>query len=210
MWALRLAKPADPFLSPNADAVLKANVETLANGIFDPRAKAFVEERAMHAPKVRLGPVIQLRLRPDVKEQLRNVSNRDLGTWLNSEILTSRGVALLADHVRRQFPEALPQDARDWAAALLKSPNSRLSAALVRADLYYNWRCAHRGSNPKDLFDDMYHVLNAIYCDVYATKERRHGQYAELLLTTHTRVAIYDGHTPLNSWIVELPQIQRE
>jgi hypothetical protein len=67
--------------------------------------------------------------------------------------------------------------------------------------LYYNWRCANRGSNPKDLFDDMYHVLNAIYCDVYATKERGHAEYAGLLLTTNTKVAIYDGRTPVGGWI---------
>ena len=45
---------------------------------------------------------------------------------------------------------------------LTASPACHLSRALVRADLYYNWRCANRGSNPKDLFDDTYDVLNAI------------------------------------------------
>jgi hypothetical protein len=79
-----------------------------------------------------------------------------------------------------------------------------LSKALVRADLYYSWRCANRGSNPRDLFDDMYHVLNGIYCDVYATKEPGHARYAGLLLTRNTKIAIYDGQAPLGQWIEAL------
>jgi hypothetical protein len=37
---------------------------------------------------------------------------------------------------------------------------------------YYNWRCARHGSNRPDLIDDMFHVLNATYCDVYVSKEK--------------------------------------
>ena len=158
----------------------------------------------MLAPRIRRGPIRQLELRPDVKQRLKGVSDQQLGAWLRSEALSDQGVALLADHVRRQFSEASPEDASEWALGLLGSSSCRLSAALVRADLYYNWRCAHRGSNPKDLFDDMYHVLNAIYCDVYATKEPGHAQYAGLLLTQHTKVAIYENQTPVGTWIVGL------
>jgi hypothetical protein len=95
-------------------------------------------------------------------------------------------------------------DAAEWALGLLESPMCLLSKALVRADLYYSWRCANRGSNPRDLFDDMYHVLNGIYCDVYATKEPGHARYAGLLLTRNTKIAIYDGQAPLGQWIEAL------
>jgi len=50
-----------------------------------------------------------------------------------------------------------------------------------------------RESVPKDLIDDMYHVLNAVYCDVYATAERRQAEYASLILALNTTVAIYPG-----------------
>ena len=124
--------------------------------------------------------------------------------WLQAEtVADDPGAAILAGHVRR-FSEASPLDAVECALGLLDSPDCRVARALVRADLYYNWRCANRGSNPKDLFDDMHHVLNAIYCDVYATKESGHAEYAGLLLTTNTRVAIYDGRTPVGEWIEAL------
>jgi len=110
----------------------------------------------------------------------------------------------LVEHIRRQFSDAPLREAREWAVGLLTLPGCDLAKALVRADLYYNWRCARRGSNPRDLFDDIYHVLNAVYCDVYATKEQRHAEYAGLLLTASTKVAIYKHQIPLADWLVAL------
>jgi hypothetical protein len=115
--------------------------------------------------------------------------------------MTDRGATQLAAQITRRFREASSEEADKWASGLLASPTYRLARALVRADLYYSWRCANRGSNPKDLYDDMYHVLNAIYCDTYATKEPGHAKYAGLLLTPNTRVAIYDGQNPVGEWI---------
>jgi hypothetical protein len=87
--------------------------------------------------------------------------------------------------------------------ALLANPRFRFSRGVVRADLYYNWRCANRGSNPPDLIDDMFHVLNATYCDVYATKDKKQLEYAGLMLTADTRVEIYTSG-PVDQWLLGL------
>ena len=84
----------------------------------------------------------------------------------------------------------------------------RAAKALVRADLYFNWRCAHRGSNPKDLYDDMYHVMGAIYCDTYVTKEPAQAEYAHLLLTRNTGVHIYPSEIPVDVWLESLTSKQ--
>jgi hypothetical protein len=47
-------------------------------------------------------------------------------------------------------------------------------------------------------------VLNAAYCDVYATKEPGQQNYAELLLTSRTKVAIYKGQSSLDRWLADL------
>jgi len=75
---------------------------------------------------------------------------------------------------------------------------------VIRSDLYYNWRCAHRESVPKDLIDDMYHVLNSVYCDIYTTAEKGQAEYAHLLLTSNTKVAIYADASPVDRWIESL------
>jgi len=204
MWALKVGKRVNPFLPPVGYTPLKSNVGLLASGNFDERAAAFVDERTGLARRTRAGPIAQLALRPDVKQRLEGISDSDVENWLRSETLSDRGAGLLAGHVRRQFPEASLEDASEWALRLLASPVCRLSRALVRADLYYNWRCAMRGSNPSDLFDDMYHVLNAVYCDVYATRERRHARYAGMLLAADTRVAIHEPGTLAGDWILNL------
>jgi len=206
MWGVRLGKPPEIFLNSEAFDTLRSNVGALAGGDFDERAKTFVEERAALARHIRSSQAEQLTRRPDVRERLKLISDKQLPAWLAAETRSSQGVALLVEHIRRQFSDAPPRDAYEWAVGLLTSGGCNLSKALVRADLYYNWRCARRGSNPKDLYDDIYHVLNAIYCDIYTTKEQGHAKYAGLLLTTSTKVAIYEGQTPLADWLLALAE----
>jgi hypothetical protein len=88
--------------------------------------------------------------------------------------------------------------------AFLASPIAKVAGGLVRADLYYNWRCANRDSNPQDLMDDMLHVLQATYCNVYVTAEKKQSEYSGLLLTAGTSVATYDGRTPVGRWLARL------
>ena len=111
---------------------------------------------------------------------------------------------LLAEQITRQFPEAPPAEALTWAAPLLASRTSRLAKGLVRADLYFNWRWAHRRAIPRDLYNDMYHVLLSTYCDVYATRESKQMGYAGLLLTPNIKLALYDSQCPLADWLKAL------
>ena len=50
----------------------------------------------------------------------------------------------------------------------------------------------------------MLHVLQAIYCHFYATGEGKQTEYANLLLTARTKVAIYDRNTPIDQWLMSL------
>jgi hypothetical protein len=60
------------------------------------------------------------------------------------------------------------------------------------------------GSNPADLVDDMLHVLQAIYSDFDVTGEGKLTEYASLLLSPRTKVAIYDLKTPIDQWLLIL------
>jgi hypothetical protein len=191
----------DAFLREEYYGVLRQEVGKLANGELDERAGEIIQERSAFASSTRLGQVRHLKNRADTKHKLKLVAPEKLEQWLQTETLTPTGVAILTSHILRQFPDAPRMEAAEYASALLSTPASRMARGLVRADLYYNWRCAHRDSNRKDLVDDMYHVLNSVHCDVYATKEKRQAEYAGLLLTANTNVAIYDGQTPLDRWV---------
>jgi hypothetical protein len=123
---------------------------------------------------------------------------------------TPTALSLLSDKIRYRFSEATLVDSLLYARALLESQTLRAAKALVRADLYFNWRCAHRGSIPKDLYDDMYHVLGAIYCDAYVTKEPAQAEYAHLLLTRATSVHIYTPNVPIDRWLESLTPSGRQ
>ena len=91
-----------------------------------------------------------------------------------------------------------------YAQELIGLPSARVARGLIRADLYFNWRCAHMGSIKPDLQHDMHHVLSSSYCDVYATKEANHAKYAHLFLTPATRVCIYENKVPIDGWLLAL------
>ena len=205
MLALRSPTLAvSPFLPPENYGEFRRDVEGLAGGDFDERANEFVRVRSSLGLTARSGPAGQLR--NDVSQRLRGVAPADLERWMETEIMSPQGVTILTEQIRRQFPEAPLEEAVSWAVPLLTSPTCRLARGLVCADLYFNWRWVHRGSLPRDLYHDMYHVLISTYCEIYATKESRQAEYAGLLLTPRTRVAIYDGQNSLDGWLAALVQ----
>jgi len=194
----------EPILSSSDTEKVMQEVAKLADGAFDEKADNFIKQRIAAAEASRRDQRNHLDRRPDMREKLRTIRFEDLEKWLEDEMKTATGTALLAGHIQRLFPEAPATEVSEWAPALLALPSYRIARGLVRADLYYNWRCAHRNSNPKDLLDDMFHVLNAIYCDVYATKENGQADYARFLLTSRTRVVIYDGRVGVDHWLETL------
>lgn len=202
MWALKWhVLTINPLLSSSDTTKVMQEVSKLASGNFDEKADSFIKQRIAAAKASRRNQQNYMDRRSDRKEKLRTIRPEHLEKWLEDETKTATGAALLAGHIQRQFPDAPPADVSEWAQALVALPSYRLARGAVRADLYYNWRCAHRNSNPKDLLDDMFHVLNAIYCDVYATKESGQAAYARYLLTSRTKVAIYDGQVGVDSWL---------
>jgi len=205
MEALKSRTPkTDAFLNAEAYALLAQEVDKLANGQFDQRASEFIKNQREFALNTRWGQVRHLETRADTKRRLKKVTPENLKEWLRTETLSSVGIAILARHILRQFPDAPRVEVVEYASSLLVCAASRIARGLVRADLYYNWRCAHRESNPKDLIDDMKHVLNSTHCDVYATEEEKQAEYAGLLLTANTNVVIFNGDKPVEQWLAEL------
>ncbi len=192
------------FYSPEEYASLQTEVEKLSQGIFDDRADEFIVGRRAFSESTRSDQKSHFDHKQHVRDQLTSVSHDQLAAWLDSEMPSDTGVAILARHLCRMYQDIPVETAILNAQALLHIPASRIAKGIVRADLYYNWRCANRGSNPKDLVDDLYHVLNSSYCSVYATAEAGQTEYAALMLSQWTRVTIYDGQLPVDEWLLSL------
>jgi hypothetical protein len=188
----------DPLLHGSDRADESQEVDKLANGIVEDRVLQFIAQRTQHAKKSRADQVDHFADRQEVKEKLQKLPESKLSEWLTLVTTARAGGEALCSHLERMFA---PAPTIDDALALLRAPVARAARALVRADLYSNWRCANRNSNPFDLMDDMLHVLQATYSDVYVTAEKKQSDYASLLLDHRTRVAIYDGRTPVDLWL---------
>jgi hypothetical protein len=189
------------FYGPNEYALLRSEVEKLSQGICDTRAEQFIAGRKQFSESTRSGQKSHFQAKQHVRNQLKLVSEDQLHAWLDKEMLAASGTAILTSHLLRMYESLLEETAILNAHALLRIPPSRIAKGIVRADLYFNWRCANRGSNPKDLADDLYHVLNSSYCAVYATAEPGQAEYASLVLTERTKVAIYNDQTPVDAWL---------
>src|SRR5258708_6497506 len=205
MWALKLRTPnVEGFLSKEDRAKVSQEAHKLASGQVDERAVKFLQEQREFASTTRSNQIDHLKNRADTKDRLKAVSPENFEQWLQNEVTSHVGTALLTFHIVGRFPEIPIGEAAEYASALLAPPSKRFARGVVRSDLYYNWRCAHRDSVPIDLIDDMYHVLNSVYCDVYATAEKGQAEYAHLLLTSNTKVAIYADASPVGQWIESL------
>jgi len=198
---LRLPVPATTLSSEDRTLIVR-KAEQLAGGELGEDGAKLLESQKALADATRTNQIAFLESRPDIKSRLQSIPADQLSRWLDGETKRPAGIAILTNHIQRRFSDVPFNEITEYATALL-GRQMRFSTALIRCDLYYNWRCANRGSVPRDLMDDIYHVLNAVYCDVYATAEAKQGEYAPLLLSDKTQVAIYDKKTPIDEWLIE-------
>lgn len=192
------------FLGDDDYARIPAKLSELAGGKTFNDLQGMVQENIKFASNARLAQIQHFQNRPDVQRNMKLISQDALKDWLDTETMGNAGVGQISFHIQRQFSNAPIEEAIDWAEALQNSAIGRTARGLVRADLYYNWRCANRGSIKPDLYDDIFHVLNAIYADIYATADRRQEEYATLLLPPDTRVVIYRREKRINEWFADL------
>ena len=204
--ALNTTSSVNAFYGETERNVLREAIDRLAAGHFDVEARSRVEAGVRFAKSARSGQNLHFDEKLEVKDRLRQIASAQLEGWLRAEVLSDRGTALLVRQLLRMYVEGLddPTAAR-LAHLLLRAPLGIAARGLVTAELYSNWRCAYRNSLRSDVIDDMYHVLNAGYCTVYATAEAGQAEYAALLLSSRTRVAIYDDRSPLDNWLLTLP-----
>lgn len=191
----------DPLIRGDEARVVLQEVEKLSSGVVDDRAKQFIEDRSQFAADGRANQNTHFISRKELKQRLCAIPPANLRQWLIKETLTPYGADILYRHLERMVG---PGPTPEYASWLLHYPAANIARAVVRADLYSNWRCANRDSNPKDLMNDMLHVLQAMYCDAYVTGEKRQSEYAGLLLTSNTRVTIYKRGIPVEEFLLSV------
>jgi hypothetical protein len=193
-----------PFINASDYEIVKALVARLSEGSLSPEAQARIDERAALRARDRIGISSFLNENSDIREALRGISERHLPDWLDREANSVASLNYLADQIHSYFFEHPRHEVMEYVLALRGAVANRVARAVIRRNLYLNWRGAHRPSVAKDIFPDSTHIVSSNYCDVYATKEGGQLGYARLLLTPSTVVCIYDGQSPVDEWLVSL------
>jgi hypothetical protein len=183
-------------------AALSKEVEKLACGVFDDNAKRFVERRKTTARSVPDEIQNHLASRPAQSRILRGITEDELRRWINRELTRTPGRRALQGHLAMVFQRKPDRQLTQLAKRLLAGVGYKVAHALVRSDLYLNWRCARRGSLRRDLPDDTYHAVNACYCQSFVTTERDQAEHAAYTNPTAT-TCVYEGSKPLQTWLLQ-------
>lgn len=197
------------FLNAEDHDVNRALVGRIANGVITQQDRDHISRRRERVTSNRDGQQRHMQSELAAKGYLTTVAPGGLAEWLDTVSAGPDSIACLAREIRNYFSaDASVFEASEWAAGLLSMPHWRMSRAIVRRNIYMNWRSARSQSSsiPRDLLVDTDHVLNAVYCDVYATEERRQADYATLLLTDATAVRFYNRQqfTSVADWLIAL------
>lgn len=192
----------NPFVTPDEYPKVEMLIRDHAKGILQSRTRVHIEWRRTSGASERAGLVMYLKNMPVLKHVLMSVSRDQFPAWVRVQSRGRDGTNYLAWQIKQYFAEHPFNEAYEYACALQRTPVNRISMGVISRNLYFNWRCAHRVSIPPDLFPDSNHIINANYCDVYATKERGQLEYARFLLTPATAIHIYDAAMPIDRWIL--------
>lgn len=194
-----------PFLTQDDYQTAKGTIEDHARGQLSNRTREHVEWRIRSNESGRRGIALYIDSAPALRRALEAVSEEELPTWIRRVRSTTDGVNYLAWQIKHYFEDKPFEDIYEYAQLLQESSANRVAMGLTARNFYFNWRYVHHDSLRKDLFFDSQHIVNANYCEVYATKESKQARYAHLLLTGATRICVYDPtQMPIDQWLLSL------
>jgi hypothetical protein len=176
---------------------MAVEVEKLSRGIVETPVLDFLSDRAALARASRSEAVEFASLRPELQRVCGLVA-------LEEFVKSAHPVDLLRalrGHLAEEFPTTPPSVLTEVTIAMIRNPSCRVAQTMVRADMCVTWKAARAGALARDVHDDCYHLVNASYCDVYATKDKPQAQYAPSVVGP-TEVRFYDGQAPVSDWLL--------
>jgi hypothetical protein len=202
---LRGAFKDEVFVKASGTDFFKSESKGLLGEPLRTDIDAFISNRKGKVEDLRNNQKNHFAKHPELADRLRSISRENLSAFLTTESRSSQGLKILEFHLRNVIPGLPPLVGRELANILVHSGVAPFTHSLVRATLYTNWRAANYGALAGDVPDDMYHMLGATYCDLYATGEAKQI-YAKDLLASKTRFASYpwDQSISTDDWLVGL------
>lgn len=160
------------FMDLFADEAWRRRVEQGADlhsrGELPPGLSELIQRRESVSQKVRSSATESISGQPKMLEDLQRIGPQDIAGFLDSAGVGATGQNLLQKYLAQVFEllsQPMPLTGRQLAQTLLSSPSNRVAHAVVRSDIYQNWRAARSKPSsaegvliPKCIPDDSYHV----------------------------------------------------
>jgi len=203
----------DLFCDAELQRRLRSDASDLASGKIHGWTRELMLKRDLQSEQVRNFASQSISRQPDLVRDLRAVEPAALSTFLDEQVGGPTGCHLLAKYLSQIFPmfkETLPMAADELATMLLESSSNRVARAIVRSDIYQNWRAARKDCTvvQQSVPDDSYHVVNAGYCDQFVTEDRDgQADAASHALFDITASVYRDRQVPFFHWLEEQIQL---
>jgi hypothetical protein len=193
------------FVKADETNLFKAESQALLQEPLRSDIANFIANRKMKVADLRTNQMTRLANSPSLLARLKAIPSNDLKSFLENESKSLQALRMLDFHLHNVFPDLRFGALRELSNILLHSGIAPFTQSLIRATLYMNWRAANSGGLASDIPDDMYHMLNATYCDVYATGEAAQ-RYAIDLLASKTSFRNYPRRAAvaIDNWLVSL------
>lgn len=178
--------------------LFRNRVERLSNGILDSQTEFAMEFRK--------NQVMELRktVSPFRSSRLAQLAQMDLETFINQLWGEKLARDILKVHLANVHDSGSGADLTRLAKRMLRGVYP-VAHAFVRTDLFLNWRKERSGALRRDAADDVYHLVNASYCDIYGTSDSDQNEYAAIVLPD-VKFSYYDRETLLADWLSSLSQ----
>jgi hypothetical protein len=182
---------------------LRDEIQKLADGVFDEKATRLVGRRKTTARSVPDEFQDHFSSRPELCRLLAKITPSEVPRWIRRELRGTRGRQALQGHLALVFQRKPDRQLTLLAKRLLARERYKVAHALVRSDLYLNWRYVQRGSLRRDLPDDTYHAVNACYFGWFVTTEADQAEHAGYSNPTMATL-VYTGAVPFCSWLARV------
>jgi hypothetical protein len=205
--ALENTVSVDLLCDPDWHSQLLLAARDLSSGRPHPGTRELTVRREEQSKGVRNSAGQNIFSQPEMVSDFQSVDPANLSQLLDEESRGICGRRLLAKYLSDIFPMfkmELSVAPEELAGRLLQSTSNHVAHAIVRNDIYQNWRAARGKTVRPCVPDDSYHVVNAAYCEVFVTEDRDGQGDAAKYSIPGIRVLVYGNRAiPVADWLQE-------
>jgi hypothetical protein len=178
-------------------SLFRARVERLSGGALDSQTAFAIAYRKKQVQALRTS------VTQGTSAKLAQLARIDLEPFIRKLMGQQISRNILKFHLANLYIIESGSDLTRVAKKILRTRSYRVAHTFVKTDLFLTWRKERNGTLRRDAADDVYHLVNASYCDIYCTSDKDQNDYVPAVLPD-VKFAYYDQTKPISDWLCGL------